>query len=153
MATLAHQFDINLLMKDAGLIAADGATAVSSVAKILDTGSAVAEYHADLVVDVTAIEIATGDEHYEIVVQGSSSSTFASAVTCLSSLRIGDGSALATLLGAAGVTVDDSTGRYILPFRNEKNGTIYRYVRVWVSVTGAIATGINFTAYVAPRVP
>ena len=42
-----------------------------------------------------------------------------------------------------------TTGRYILPVRNEINGTWYRYARLYTDVTGTIATGINYTAYVA----
>jgi hypothetical protein len=54
------------------------------------------------------------------------------------------------ILGAAeviGGDVDSSTGRYQVPFRNERNGTKYRYLRVYTDVSGTIATGINFTAY------
>ena len=71
------------------------------------------------------------------------------AVVCLSSLRIGDGSTIATELGTGGgVDVDDVVGRYYLPFRNEKAGTIYRYLRLYTRVTGTVATGINYVAYV-----
>lgn len=152
MATLGHTYDNNLLMKDAGLVAADGAAQVSSAAKIIDLGGA-HEVQGDVVIDITAIEIATGDEQYEIVLQGSSSSSFASGVACLSSLRVGDGSTIAAALGSgAAVDVDDTTGRFILPFRNERNGTVYRYLRLYTAVTGTIATGINYTAYIAPKV-
>ncbi len=151
MKTLGHVYDNNLLLKDAGLVAADAAAQVSSAAKIIDVGAN--EVQGDVVIDISAIEIATGDEQYEIVLQGSSSSSFASGVACLCSLRVGDGSTIAAALGTGGaVDVDDTTGRFILPFRNERNGTVYRYLRLYTVVTGTIATGINYTAYLAPKV-
>jgi len=42
---------------------------------------------------------------------------------------------------------DSAIGRYIVPFRTERNGTTYQYVRLYTDVTGSIATGINFSAY------
>lgn len=146
MTTNARCFDINLLMKDAGLIAADAATQVSAADKILDTGGTGAVFEADLIVDVTAIETATGDEKYAIIVEGSSSASFASGIDQLAMIELGHAT---PKVGGSDVT--DSTGRFIVPFRNERNGTIYRYIRVYVDVTGTIATGINFTAYIAPR--
>ena len=44
---------------------------------------------------------------------------------------------------------DSTTGRYILPVRNEINGTVYRYARVYTVVAGTIATGINYKAFLA----
>mgnify|MGYP003519296620 CR=1 FL=1 len=45
---------------------------------------------------------------------------------------------------------DDSTGRYILPFRNERNGRVFRYVRIYTVVTGS--GSITYSAVLAPRV-
>ena len=55
-------------------------------------------------------------------------------------------------LGAAEVqttdcNADNATGRYIVPFTNEFNGTNFRYLRLYTIVTGTIATGINYKAY------
>jgi hypothetical protein len=149
MGTNARTFDINLLMKDAGLVAASAAAQVSSAAKILDLGSATAEFAGDLVIDTTAVETASGDELYTILVEGSSSASFASGIDTLAAIPIGH---LTPKTGGSDVT-DGATGRYILPFRNERNGTIYRYIRVYTVVAGTIATGINYTAYIAPRFP
>lgn len=150
MGTKSKTFDVLLQLKDAGLVAADAPAQVSAANKILDVGAS--EFEGKVIVDISAIEIATGDEHYEIVVQGSNSSSFASGVACLSSLRVGDGSTIAALLGTgAAVDVDDTTGRFVIPFRNERNGTIYRYIRLYTAVTGTIATGINYTAFVAQK--
>lgn len=56
------------------------------------------------------------------------------------------------MLGAAeviGGDQDSAVGRYEVPFTTEKNGTVWPYVRVYTDVAGAIATGINFTAYLS----
>lgn len=136
----AHQQDANLILKTAGLIAADtlGAT-------IRDLGEGDFPVRGDLVVRTTAVEIATGDETYRIKIQGSSSATFASDVVELASLIVGDGSAI-----GQGQDVDDgATGTYVVPFSNQRNGEVYRYVRYAIDVTGTIATGINFTAEIS----
>ena len=54
-------------------------------------------------------------------------------------------------LGAAevlGGDQDSEVGHYQVPFRNEKNGTVFPYLRVYTDVNGTIATGINYSAYV-----
>ena len=107
---------------------------------IIDLGTGLVEGH--LVVDVTAIEIADNDENYKISLQGSSKSDFADTIEDLAILELG---ALETLGG----DVDSTTGRYLVPFRTERNGTIYQYVRVYGNVSGTIATGINYSAYLS----
>lgn len=138
-----YTFDANLQFKDAGLVAADAGATVSGAAKIVDFGTGL--FAGDMVIDVSAIEIASNDESYEIQVQLSSSSTFASDIVQGPSLKLG---ALETLVGT---DVDSSTGRYILPFRNEENGVWYRYARLYTNVSGTIATGINYAAFAAPH--
>jgi len=140
-------YDNKLLMKDAGLIAADAAWLVSSAAKVLDIGSGY--FCGKAVFDITALEIASGDERYNLIIQGSSSATFASDIVILAMLPVGDGSTIGTAFGSSGVDVDDLAGRYVLPFTNERNNIYYRYIRGFTDVTGSIATGINFTAFVA----
>jgi hypothetical protein len=136
-------FDANLQFKDAGLVAADAAAQVGGSARIVDLGEGL--FEGDMVIDVTAIEIASNDERYDICIQLSDSASFASGIVEACVLPLG---AHEVLPG----DTDSTTGRYVLPFRNEVNGTWYRYGRIYVDVTGTIATGINFTAYAAPRV-
>ena len=93
-----------------------------------------------LIVDVTEIEIAANDEVYKISLQGSSKSDFADTIEDLAILELG----AAEVLGG---DQDSTAGRYRVPFSTEKNGTIWPYVRVYTDVTGTIATGINFSAY------
>lgn len=142
----AYTFDALLQLKDAGLIAASAAWQVGGAARILDIGTGY--FRGDAVLDVSAMEIASGDERYTLIIQGSNSATFASGIANLAELTVGDGSTIGTAHGTSGVDVDDATGRFILPFTNEKNGTYYQYIRGWVLVAGSIATGINFVAWI-----
>jgi len=131
-------FDSELELKDAGLIAASAAAQVDSVDKILDLGQSF--WEGKVVVDVTAIEVATGDEEYDVEWQLSSSATFASGIVVPTVLRLGD---TTTAFGSA----DSTTGRYVQCVHNEFNGTLYRYARLYTRVAGTIATGINYSAF------
>lgn len=139
----SYQFDSLLEFKDAGLIASSGPAKVDSAEKIVDVGSGA--FDGDMVIDVSAIEVATGDEGYHIQVQGSDSATFASGVERLASLTLGDST-------VTGGSADNAAGRRVLPFNNRGlDGKVYRYLRIYVEVEGTIATGINFTAFASPR--
>lgn len=132
--------DSDFILKDAGLVAADAAGTVGGEAVIADLGAALMK--GNLIVDVTAIEIATNDEIYKIKLQGSNSATFASDIEDLVILEVG----AAEVLGG---DQDSAVGRYKLPFRSEKNGTVYQYVREYCDVDGDIDTGINFSAHLS----
>ena len=136
MANIHSQrtYDNALLLKAAGLVAA---TTTESI--ILDLGDGMAD--ADLVIDVSAIEVATGDEKYTIHLEGSNVAGMASGSVTLANIPMGNLTAPAD--SATGV------GRFIVPFRNEQNGVLYRYVRLYTFVAGTIATGINFSAFIA----
>ncbi len=131
-------YDVDLVAKDAGLVAASAAATVASAAKIITVGEAV--WKGALVFDVSAIEIASNDERYTILVQGSTSSTFASDVQNLAGLPLG----ATELLGAA---IDSLVGRYELYFVNEQAGVTYPYIRAYTLINGTIATGINWSGY------
>ncbi len=132
--------DIDLILKDAGLVASSGVATVDGSAKVVDLGAGLVM--GELYLDVTAIEIADDDELYTIRLQGSNSATFASGYEDLLSLDLG---AAEVLSGDK----DSETGRYLLPFRTEKNGTTYRYVRLYTTVDGTVGTGINYSAWLA----
>lgn len=134
--------DTALQLKDAGLVAISGAAQVASAAKILDLGAGFVE--GDIVLDVSALEIGTGDESYDIVAQVSPDADFGTAGNIVERIEIH--------LGAKGTKrtdsdKDDTAGRYVLPFDNEQGGTVYRYLRLYTVVAGTIATGINYTAW------
>lgn len=128
-------FDAATVLKAAGLIAAsaDGA--------ILDLGEGL--FDGFLVLDVSAIEVASGDEIYTVSVEGSSVAAMTSLSVCLAK----------KVLGNIVVPMDSPTGigRFVVPFRNEENGVLKRYIRLSTLVAGTIATGINFSAFLAKR--
>lgn len=139
-----YTFDKNLLFKDAGVIAASAAAQVAAVDKIIDTGGGPSLWEAEMVVDVSAIEVAT-DEHYEIEFQVSNSATFASVYHAQVTLNLGHASVI-------GGDTDTPAGRYVFGVSNYFGGTVYRYVRLFTRIAGTIATGINYTAYAVPRI-
>jgi hypothetical protein len=149
MAALNRTFNFDdlLEMKDAGLVAASDAAQVDSKDLILDTGGGFTQ--GNLILDVTAIEIASNDEIYTIILEGSNSATFANGIVPLAVALLG---AQEVIVG--GTDTDSTTGRYIIPFRNERDGTVYRYLRVYTVVAGAIATGggINYSAFLSKTI-
>ena len=130
----SYTYDADLVLKAAGLVAADAGHTIVNVGDAVFKGVAV--------IDVTAVEIASNDERYIIHVQGSTSSTFASDVQNLVAVELG-----ATEVRSGGA-IDSLTGRYEVPFINEQAGVCYPYVRLYTDVTGTIATGINFSAFI-----
>ena len=132
--------DNSHIMKDAGLVAASAAAQVDSADKIVNLGAGMVE--GKMVVDVSAIEIASNDEVYKVTLQGSSKANFADTIVDLAEITLGASEVI-------GGDQDSTTGRYQVPFRTEKNGTVYPYVRVYTDVAGTIATGINFSAYLS----
>lgn len=136
-------FDAYLEFKDAGLVASNAAALVDGAAKIVDIGTGL--FRGCMLIDVSALEVATGDELYTVCVELSTDGLFTDDSTSCVAAKIDIGAATPLLLGAA-----DGVGRYKLYFDNERNGTFYGYARVYTGVAGTVATGINFTAYCVP---
>jgi len=152
MGKQSYTFDADLELKDAGLIAAEeNATQVSSSDAIIDLGAGRCE--GTLILNVTACEVASGDEVYKICVMLSNSATHASGVVAGPVFFLGDAAGIAAILDAPTVApdTDNGTGRYEIPISNVINGTAYRYMLLSVEVSGTIATGVNFTAYVSKK--
>lgn len=133
---LNFTFDSDLVLKSAGLLAS------STDGDILDLGAGLVDGF--IVFDVTAIEVASGDEIYTVSLEGSNVAAMSSGSVCLAKKVFGN---LVVPMDAA----LSAAGRYVLPFRNEENGTVYRYVRLSTLIAGDIATGINFSAFIAKR--
>ena len=133
-------YDNELLLKDAGLVDTDGVATVAAAAKVIDLGSG--RVDGTVVIDATAVEVATGDEKYQIELQGSNAADMSAGKVTLAATILGDAAAI-------NADSDAGPGRYEMPFTNEQNGTIYRYVRLYTDVTGTIATGANFSAFIA----
>lgn len=141
----SYSFDATLQFKDAGLVAASAAAQVAAAAQVLDVGAA--PILGVAVIDVTAIEVDTADETYELYIEGSNSSTFAGAAAqVLGSIKLGHATALASGLQTSVV------GRYEVLFVNVQADTVYRYLRMYTKVVGTIATGINYKAFLG-RLP
>jgi hypothetical protein len=134
--------DINGQLKDAGLIAASAAAEVGGSAKILDLGAGVAWTPFVVSLKVTALEIASNDELYTVKIEGSTSSTFASTIETLAETSFGANEAI-----TGGTDVDTTTGEFLLYGHNDRDGTVYRYLRAYTVVAGTIATGINYQAW------
>ena len=139
MANLYSQFtyDDDLSLKDAGLV---GSTTTEST--ILDLGTGLVDGY--IVLDVSAVEVATGDEIYTVHLEGSTVAAMTSGSVSLANIAMGNAPAPAD--------ADTGTGRIVIPFRNEQNGTIYTHVRIYTLVAGTIDSGgINFAAFIAKR--
>lgn len=80
-------FDSTLVLKDAGLVAASAATTVNDVAKVIDLGQG--NVDADVIIDVSACEVASRDESYRIGIQLSSNEDFSDDVYEVESLQLG----------------------------------------------------------------
>jgi hypothetical protein len=140
MAETNYMYDSTWLFKAAGAVAA------SAAASIVDTGSATARVKGEIVIDVTAIEVDTGDEIYDIVLQGSPDAAFGTDTNIrdLVSLTFADATTQRT-----DCNQDDVIGRYVMPFTNEgPTGTFFRYLRIYTVVAGTIASGgINYGCF------
>lgn len=129
-----YTYDNALALKAAGLLAT-----TTTGSTILDLGDGLVEGH--LVLDVSAVEVADGTEIYLICLEGSNVDGMGSGSVTLAQIEMGNASAPAD--------ADTGTGRFVVPFRNEQNGTNYRYVRLYTEIAGTIATGINYSAFIA----
>lgn len=135
----AGTFDVNLQFSGGeSAITASAAAQVGGSAQILDLGAG--RVDAVAVLDVSAIDVSSGDEKYQLELQFSSSSSFASVGFIGPVLILGDSTVAFT-------TADSTTGRYEVPFCNEQNGTRYRYARLFRRLSGTTPS-ITSTAYV-----
>lgn len=128
---------------NATLIRAPGAaiTATETGSIILDVGAAM--FKGDLVINYSGLDVVTGDEAYTFMLEGSPDATFGTAgnITVCAMQRIG-GATGATPVG----TADAAAGTITIPFRNERNGVVYRYLRLYTLVAGTTPS-IVFTAF------
>lgn len=137
---LANTFDALLELKDAGAVTVTNtAGTVASVARVLDVGDAFLD--ASLHVYISAIDIASNDEVYTVILQGSDSSTFASGVVNLVTLSFGKAT-------PAGIAADTTVGLAAsVPVTNSLDGkTNFRYMRILTRVAGTTPS-INYKAW------
>jgi hypothetical protein len=117
-------------------ITASGAIQAASADVIVAVGPGRKE--GTWVVNVTAIDIASGDENYIFSLQATNDANFTTAanVVELARLRTGKGS---TFLPNTAVR-DVGVGRYEVPFTNEQAGETFKNTRVYVTVAGTTPT-------------
>jgi len=137
-------FDYAMLMSDGVLCAASAPAEVGAAAKIINLGAAV-RIDGRVMVDITVMDVGDNDELDDIVVQGSSSSTFGAAIQNLGQLSVGSAGGHTTRGDGAAL---DVVGHYEIAFTNEQNGTSYRYLRLYNIITGT-NTGITYVAHCA----
>jgi len=138
-------------LKDAGLVAADAAATVGGSAAVIDLGAANAYARFAVVIDWTACEVASSDEVYAVRIQGSVASSFTNAYT-LAERRFGDSNV------SFNATDTPPSGRCVIYGDNVAHTSAtdgnsveaLRYIRLYTDVTGTIATGMNFTAWLVP---
>lgn len=138
MANLYSQFTYD----HATLLKAAGALTASTDGTILDLGEGLVDGF--LVLDVSAVEVASGNEIYTVSLEGSTVAAMTSTSVCLAKKVFGN---LVVPMDAA----LSAAGRYVVPFRNEEGGTLYRYVRLSTLIAGTIDTGISFLGFIAKR--
>lgn len=153
MAFQTHSLTLDgaIQLKDAGLVAADAAAQVGGSAAVIDLGAANSFQKFAVVIDWTACEVATGDEVYAVRIQGSTTSAFTNAYTLIER-RFGDSSV------SFNATDTPPSGRAVLYGDNVAHTSAtdgnsveaLRYVRLYTDVTGTIATGMNFSAWLVP---
>jgi hypothetical protein len=136
-------FDVAHELKDAGLVASSQAGAVNGQAKVVNLGRELVE--GKLVIDVSALEIASDNELYRIKLQGSAAHDFSSILEDLAILELGAKEVL-------GGDQDSQTGRYVIPFSNVKGLYAWPFARLFTEVSGSVATGINFSAHLTREV-
>lgn len=129
MATL-YPYDANAVLHDGSAVTADGPGSVA----YYDVGAA-ARFPAVAVVNVTAIDDASGDETYDVIIQGSQATNFATVQQ----------------LGSMTITRGD-TGRFTILFDNDQDGVVYQYIRVYFDV-GGTTPSISANVYMANLFP
>lgn len=127
--------DVATELKDAGAVTADGAAQVGGAARVVNVGEGLVQ--GVLIVDVDALTTAGGaggPETYDIILQGSTSPTFASDVNELMRIRFS-------------VAEGNLLGRFARAVTNtEQGGTLMPYLRVYHDV-GGNAPSISYRAF------
>lgn len=140
MAKYRHNFTYDDTLE---LKASASVTSTAAGSLIVDLGDGFMDGW--LVVDVTTLEVASTDEKYNIVLEGSNVAAMSSGSIVLAAApQMGNSSAPAD--------ADTAVGRFAVPVTNEQNGELYRYVRIHTTVAGTIdTTGITYSAFLAKR--
>jgi hypothetical protein len=131
--------DATLQLKDAGAITATGAGQVGGQNRVVNLGTGLVS--AAFMVDISALDVTSADETYDIRLQVSSDPTFATDVTIAARI-VG---------GASAVTAGQDTqgvGKRVVPFNNVgEDGAPKQYARCYTAI-GGTTPSINFDAWI-----
>ncbi len=134
---IQYPYDASMLLHDgAAAVTSSAAGVVASAAKVFDTESTttpVGRFPVAVVINISALDVADGNETYDLIFEGSNSATFASGNQQLGSIVVG------------------ATGRYTILADNEQGGTVYRYFRIRAALAGTTPS-ITYVAFMAPAV-
>lgn len=146
-----YSFDANMLLSDgAAAYTASGYAQNGGIDGILDLGGnqgvtplQQARMDAVLVMDITAIDIASGNETYKLKVMGSNTAAFLTATANLSSIELGKGASLVPATQS-----DSVVGRVEQLFTTERTNTKYEFIKLYNEL-GGTTPSITYTAFVA----
>lgn len=134
-----NKFDSATLDENAKFGTTPATISVSGIfGSIKDLGAA-ANGHYNLYVDVSTA-LATAGNAVILTIQGGNASDLSDAV-CLGAMPFGD-------LTVTGEAADNAGNeKLILPFNNNREGTVFRYLRVWCVVVGSGTLIVNQAFY------
>jgi len=134
------------LVDDLLVLKAKGTVATSMVGedpvgtdKYYDTGGG--RTRGDMVINVYAVPAILASTKFTMRLQGGKNTSF-STLTDLAIVELGDSTQI-----TAGV--DATTGRYVVPFTNDFDETVYRYLRHYITCGGTCGTGIQYECYLS----
>lgn len=147
----SYSFDANLLLSDnAAAYTATGYSQVGGADAILDLGgnqgvtpTQQARLDAVVVIDITAIDVSSGNETYKLKVMGSTTSAFAANVANLSGYELGKGASLFPATQA-----DTVVGRLELLFTTERMNLKFEFIKLYNEIAGTTPS-INYQAFAA----
>lgn len=145
-----YSFDANLQFSDGVALTATGFTQVGAANSVIDLGGnqgvtplQQARIDAVAVLDVSAIDIASSNETYKIMVLGSNDPGMATGNVCLGEMTLGKGASI------DGINMADSViGRYEIMFSNQVAGSIYQYAAVY-GILGGTTPSITILGFIA----
>ena len=136
----SYNLDAALQLHNNGQQTVTGAGVVDGGAKIVDLGSETANFSGVLLVNIDDIEIGDGDENYAFALQASNEPDLSGERVVVARAEFGSSATM------GGTNQNTEPGRYEIPFFNSLNGKPYRYLRLEVTVTGTVDTGIDYFA-------
>lgn len=129
-----------------GLADSNTVTATGETTTIIDLGDGL--FDGFLVVDISALDMTTGDEAYRLNVEGSTVAAMTSTSKGLAGIDIGN--TVVPMDADDAAITSAAPARLVIPFRNERMGTLYRYVRLHY-VLGGTSPSMTFLAFLAKR--